>query len=116
MHIFDILRSIPLYSPNGRGANAGILAAKILAVADKELLGRLKEYSLSLKEGVLAKDATRTHTRQMGCHPRPCNNHLKPFFLRCLRIFKKNIRLPVGRNNSHFIRNPQFVQKHFLVN
>lgn len=39
------------------GANAGILAAKILAVADKELLGRLKEYSLSLKESVLAKDA-----------------------------------------------------------
>ena len=39
------------------GANAGILAAKILAVADKELSGRLKEYSLSLKEGVLAKDA-----------------------------------------------------------
>ena len=39
------------------GANAGILAAKILAVADKELLGRLKEYSRSLKESVLAKDA-----------------------------------------------------------
>lgn len=37
------------------GANAGILAAKILAVSDPELLGRLKEYSENLKEQVVAK-------------------------------------------------------------
>ncbi|NBI89531.1 5-(carboxyamino)imidazole ribonucleotide mutase [Lachnospiraceae bacterium] len=38
------------------GANAGILAAKILAVSDRELLNRLKDYSNSLKKGVQAKD------------------------------------------------------------
>ena len=38
------------------GANAGILAAKILAVSDGELLKRLKDYSTSLKESVQAKD------------------------------------------------------------
>mgnify|MGYP004630372571 FL=1 len=37
------------------GANAGILAAKILAVSDPELLGRLKAYSEDLKEQVVAK-------------------------------------------------------------
>ncbi len=39
------------------GANAGILAAKILAVSDPELLAKLKEYSAGMKEGVLSKDA-----------------------------------------------------------
>lgn len=39
------------------GANAGILAAKILATSDEELLARLREYSTSLKESVQAKDA-----------------------------------------------------------
>ena len=39
------------------GANAGILAAKILATSDPELLARLKEYSKNLKEQVEAKDA-----------------------------------------------------------
>ena len=39
------------------GANAGLLAAKILATSDEELLGRLKEYSKKLKEQVEAKDA-----------------------------------------------------------
>ncbi len=38
------------------GANAGILAAKILATSDEALLGRLKEYSKELKELVVAKD------------------------------------------------------------
>lgn len=38
------------------GQNAGILAARILAVADPALLGRLKEYSRSLKESVQEKD------------------------------------------------------------
>ncbi|MCI8551307.1 MAG: 5-(carboxyamino)imidazole ribonucleotide mutase [Lachnospiraceae bacterium] len=37
------------------GANAGILAAKILAVSDEALLGRLKEYSENLKKQVEAK-------------------------------------------------------------
>lgn len=39
------------------GANAGILAAKILATSDEELLARLKAYGTSLKESVQAKDA-----------------------------------------------------------
>ena len=39
------------------GANAGLLAAKILATSDAELLAKLKEYSNGLKEAVVAKDA-----------------------------------------------------------
>ena len=39
------------------GANAGLLAAKILATSDEALLGRLKAYSQELKEQVEAKDA-----------------------------------------------------------
>jgi 5-(carboxyamino)imidazole ribonucleotide mutase len=38
------------------GANAGILAAKILATSDPELLERLKKYSEDLKAQVVAKD------------------------------------------------------------
>ena len=37
------------------GANAGLLAAKILATSDAELLARLKDYSVKLKEQVEAK-------------------------------------------------------------
>ena len=36
-------------------ANAGILAAKILATSDAELLGRLKEYSAKLKDQLIEK-------------------------------------------------------------
>ncbi|EXG86152.1 5-(carboxyamino)imidazole ribonucleotide mutase [Lacrimispora sphenoides] len=39
----------------GGGTNAGILAAKILAVSDEALLGRLKEYSENLKNEVAEK-------------------------------------------------------------
>ena len=39
------------------GANAGLLAAKILAVGDDKLLAKLKDYSAKQKEGVEAKDA-----------------------------------------------------------
>ena len=39
------------------GANAGILAAKILATSDPELLERLKDYSEQMKEQVEAKAA-----------------------------------------------------------
>ena len=39
------------------GANAGLLAAKILATSDAELLQKLKDYSAGLKEQVVAKDA-----------------------------------------------------------
>ena len=39
------------------GANAALLAAKILAVSDSELLGRLKAYSADLKAQVEKKDA-----------------------------------------------------------
>ena len=37
------------------GQNAGILAAKILAASDGELLGKLKDYSESLKNDVVTK-------------------------------------------------------------
>ena len=39
------------------GANAGLLAAKILATSDDAVLTKLKEYSEKLKEQVKAKDA-----------------------------------------------------------
>lgn len=38
------------------GVNAALLAAKILAVSDHDLLQRLKEYSKELKEQVQEKD------------------------------------------------------------
>lgn len=38
------------------GANAGILAAKILAVSDPQILKKVKAYSNDLKEQVKAKD------------------------------------------------------------
>lgn len=38
------------------GANAGLLAAKILATSDPELLAQLKDYSKKLKDQVEAKD------------------------------------------------------------
>lgn len=38
------------------GANAGLLAAKILATSDAALLQKLKDYSKGLKEQVVAKD------------------------------------------------------------
>ena len=39
------------------GANAGLLAAKILATSDSALLQKLKDYSQNLKESVQKKDA-----------------------------------------------------------
>lgn len=39
------------------GANAGLLAAKILATSDTELLDKVKSYSQNLKEQVQKKDA-----------------------------------------------------------
>ena len=39
------------------GANAGLLAAKILATSDAALLDKLKAYASELKEQVVAKDA-----------------------------------------------------------
>ena len=38
------------------GANAGILAAKILATGDADLLAKVKAYSAKLKDQVVAKD------------------------------------------------------------
>lgn len=38
------------------GANAGLLAAKILATSDKDLLAKLKDYSEGLKQSVIQKD------------------------------------------------------------
>ncbi len=37
------------------GLNAGLLAAKILAASDDELLKKLKDYKTGLKDGVVAK-------------------------------------------------------------
>ena len=49
---------IPMHTTSlGGSANAGILAAKILAVSDPELLAKLKAYSAEMKDGVLKKDA-----------------------------------------------------------
>lgn len=45
------------------GANAGLLAAQILATSDPELLDRLKAYSRELKESVQKKDA---HLSEVG--------------------------------------------------
>lgn len=45
------------------GANAGILAAKMLAVSDPSLLAKIKEYSAKLKETVVNKDA---HLKEVG--------------------------------------------------
>ena len=41
----------------GGAKNAGLLAVKILAVSDKELLSRLKEYNAKMADEVAAKDA-----------------------------------------------------------
>lgn len=41
----------------GGAKNAGLLAVKILAVSDKELLSLLKEYSAKMADEVAAKDA-----------------------------------------------------------
>ena len=40
----------------GGGKNAGILAAKILAVSDMELLAKLKQFSKEMEAEVVAKD------------------------------------------------------------
>ena len=45
------------------GANAGLLAAKILATSDAVLLEKLKNYSQGLKESVQKKDA---HLQEVG--------------------------------------------------
>lgn len=45
------------------GANAGLLAAKILATSDSSLLNKLKDYSKGLKESVEAKDK---HLKEVG--------------------------------------------------
>lgn len=45
------------------GQNAGLLAAKILATSDSELLNKLKAYSENMKESVLKKDA---HLKEVG--------------------------------------------------
>lgn len=56
--IVQMPTGIPVATVAINGAvNAGILAAKILAVSDPELLKRLKAYVNDLKEDVKAKDA-----------------------------------------------------------
>lgn len=48
----------------GGGTNAGILAARILAVSDPELLDRLKSYTREMSESVQSKDA---RLQEVGC-------------------------------------------------
>ena len=55
-HPRQVPDSVATVAING-GANAGLLAAKILATSDSELLDKLKAYSATLKEQVEAKDA-----------------------------------------------------------
>lgn len=52
------------------GANAGLLAAKILATSDKTLLVKLKDYSEKHKENVEEKDAK---LQEVGFHNYPTN-------------------------------------------
>ena len=54
--IVQMTSGIPVATVAINGAqNAGLLAAKILAVADPDLLGRLKDYSEKLKNQVMKK-------------------------------------------------------------
>ena len=39
------------------GQNAGILAAKILATSDNDILNKLKDFSREMKDSVVEKDA-----------------------------------------------------------
>ena len=54
---------IPMHTTSLGGSNAGLLAARILATSDEELLKKLKNYSQSMKEGVMKKDA---HLSEVG--------------------------------------------------
>ena len=62
--IVQMPRGIPVATVaiNG-GQNAGLLAAKILATSDADLLQKLKDYSASMKDAVIAKDA---HLAEVG--------------------------------------------------
>ncbi|WOO38206.1 5-(carboxyamino)imidazole ribonucleotide mutase [Anaerocolumna sp. AGMB13020] len=54
--IVQMPAGIPVATVAINGAqNAGILAAKILAASDEELLGRIKDYAQNLKDTVAAK-------------------------------------------------------------
>ncbi|WP_033167199.1 5-(carboxyamino)imidazole ribonucleotide mutase [Clostridium sp. KNHs205] len=54
--IVQMPAGIPVATVAINGAqNAGILAAKILAASDNELLGRIKDYAQNLKDTVAAK-------------------------------------------------------------
>ena len=54
--IVQMPSGIPVATVAINGAqNAGILAAKILATSDKDLLERLKKYSVNMKEAVVKK-------------------------------------------------------------
>ncbi len=53
--LYSIVIPVATVAING-GANAAILAAKILATSDPELLQKLKDYKEELKDQVVAKD------------------------------------------------------------
>lgn len=58
MSIVQMPSGIPVATVAIDGAaNAAILAAKILSVSDKDLRKKLKDYKVTMKEGVLKKDA-----------------------------------------------------------
>ena len=63
--IVQMPSGIPVATVAINGAvNAALLAGKMLAISDPELLQRLKEYSKDLKEQVEKKDA---HLQEVGC-------------------------------------------------
>ena len=64
------------------GANAGILAAKILATSDAALLERLKDYTKNLKESVQKKDARLQASKRSAIRQNPKN---RPYRRRKLR-------------------------------
>ena len=53
--IVQMPSGIPVATAINGGANAGILAARILAVSDEALLQKVKEYAQSMKEDVVKK-------------------------------------------------------------
>ena len=62
--IVQMPSGIPVATVAIGGANAGLLAAKILATSDPQLLDKLKVYSQELKSQVEAKDA---RLQEVGC-------------------------------------------------
>ena len=55
--IVQMPSGIPVATVAINGQNAGILAAKILATSDNDILNKLKDFSREMKDSVVEKDA-----------------------------------------------------------